>query len=195
MFTGPAWSRRSPGSSARISIGYSTWMPVMSAGDHAGLIDRRFPNPAIVDTVRRVAFGGSPRHTGFVLPVLRGALGSGAPIEGLVLAGPGSKRCGRACAEGRVRAGRRSSRTIRCGTGSRRLRVRRMTARTHGLSEAVCTGVSSARRGLRPLANGGFRSSGRAAASRRCGPMAGTGRTICGEKERRDVSRMRRGVG
>ena len=45
----------------------------MSAGDYAGLIDRRFPNPAIVDTVRRVAFGGSPRHTGFVLPVLRGA--------------------------------------------------------------------------------------------------------------------------
>jgi mannitol 2-dehydrogenase len=31
----------------------------------------RFANPAIRDTTRRVAFDGSSRHTGFVLPILR----------------------------------------------------------------------------------------------------------------------------
>ena len=50
------------------------------------LIDRRFSNPLIVDTTRRVAFDGSSRHPGFVLPVIRDALGAGRPIEGLMLA-------------------------------------------------------------------------------------------------------------
>lgn len=49
------------------------------------LIARRFANPAIIDTTRRVAFDGSSRHAGFVLPILRDALQAGAPIEGLAL--------------------------------------------------------------------------------------------------------------
>ena len=49
------------------------------------LIGRRFSNPAIIDTTRRVAFDGSSRHTGFVLPILRDALKVGAPIDGLAL--------------------------------------------------------------------------------------------------------------
>ena len=48
-------------------------------------VDRRFSNPKIVDTTRRVAFDGSSRHTGFILPVLRDALASQAPFEGLAL--------------------------------------------------------------------------------------------------------------
>ena len=48
-------------------------------------IDHRFSNPAIVDTTRRVIFDGSSRHPGFVLPILRDRLGTGAPVEGLAL--------------------------------------------------------------------------------------------------------------
>jgi mannitol 2-dehydrogenase len=60
-------------------------VPGMTPQEYVALIDRRFSNPAIVDTVRRVAFDGASRHTGFVLPVLREALAAGAPIDGLAL--------------------------------------------------------------------------------------------------------------
>ena len=53
--------------------------------EYVDLIERRFSNPAIRDTVRRVAFDGSSRHTGFVLPIVRDGLTSGAPVEGLAL--------------------------------------------------------------------------------------------------------------
>jgi mannitol 2-dehydrogenase len=49
------------------------------------LIDARFTNPEIIDTVRRVAFDGSSRQTGFVLPTLRDALANGDAFDGLVL--------------------------------------------------------------------------------------------------------------
>jgi mannitol 2-dehydrogenase len=57
----------------------------MTLEAYVDLIDRRFSNPAIADTTRRVAFDGSSRHTGFVLPILRKGLASGAPVEGLAL--------------------------------------------------------------------------------------------------------------
>jgi len=60
-------------------------VPDFSPLEYVDLIDRRFSNPEIVDTVRRVAFDGSSRHTGFVLPVVRDALAGGGPIEGLAL--------------------------------------------------------------------------------------------------------------
>ena len=53
--------------------------------DYVALIERRFSNPTIVDTTRRVAFDGSSRHPGFVLPSLRDALAAGGPISGLAL--------------------------------------------------------------------------------------------------------------
>ena len=49
---------------------------------YVGLIASRFANPAILDTTRRVAFGGSSRHAGFVLPVLRDALAAGVRLKG-----------------------------------------------------------------------------------------------------------------
>ncbi len=61
-------------------------VPGMTPAAYTDLIDRRFSNPEIVDTVRRVAFDGSSRHTGFLLPVLREALAAGTPIDGLALA-------------------------------------------------------------------------------------------------------------
>ena len=60
-------------------------VPDLAPEDYVDLVGRRFSNPAIVDTTRRVAFDGSARHTGFVLPILRDGLGTGAPVEGLAL--------------------------------------------------------------------------------------------------------------
>lgn len=60
-------------------------VPGMTPAQYVDLIDRRFSNPAILDTVRRVAFDGSSRHTGAVLPVIRDAIRSAAPLQGLAL--------------------------------------------------------------------------------------------------------------
>jgi mannitol 2-dehydrogenase len=57
----------------------------MTPEQYVDLIDRRFANPTIVDTTRRVAFDGSSRHPGFVLPTVRDALASGKAVEGLAL--------------------------------------------------------------------------------------------------------------
>ncbi|MBT8424118.1 MAG: mannitol dehydrogenase family protein, partial [Silicimonas sp.] len=61
-------------------------VPGMTPESYVDLIDRRFSNPEIVDTVRRVAFDGSSRHTGFLLPTLQEALSKGTPNDGLALA-------------------------------------------------------------------------------------------------------------
>jgi mannitol 2-dehydrogenase len=60
-------------------------VPGMTPQAYLALIERRFANPAIVDTTRRVAFDGSSRHTGFLLPGLRERLAAGASIEGLAM--------------------------------------------------------------------------------------------------------------
>ncbi|MDE9449087.1 mannitol dehydrogenase family protein [Aliiroseovarius sp. Z3] len=60
-------------------------VPGMTPDEYVKLIDRRFSNPEIVDTVRRVAFDGSSRQTGFILPTLRDALAKDGPMEGLAL--------------------------------------------------------------------------------------------------------------
>ncbi len=53
--------------------------------EYVDLIETRFSNPRIVDTTRRVAFDGSARHPGFVLPILRDQLAAGRSVEGLAL--------------------------------------------------------------------------------------------------------------
>jgi mannitol 2-dehydrogenase len=60
-------------------------MPGITAAEYLRLIDRRFANPAIVDTVRRVAFDGSARHVGFLLPSVRDGLADGVSVTGLAL--------------------------------------------------------------------------------------------------------------
>lgn len=42
-------------------------------------------NPKIVDTTRRVAFDGSARHPGFVLPIIRDRIDAGSTVAGLAL--------------------------------------------------------------------------------------------------------------
>ncbi|MEM7632412.1 MAG: mannitol dehydrogenase family protein [Pseudomonadota bacterium] len=60
-------------------------VPGTTPAEYLDLITRRFSNPTIHDTTRRVAFDGSSRHTGFIHPILRDALASGSAIAGLAL--------------------------------------------------------------------------------------------------------------
>jgi mannitol 2-dehydrogenase len=60
-------------------------VPGMTPATYIDLIDDRFSNPEIRDTVRRVAFDGSSRHPGFVIPILRDAVAAGATMDGLAL--------------------------------------------------------------------------------------------------------------
>ncbi len=53
--------------------------------DYLALTKRRFANPAIGDSIRRIAFDGSSRHPGFVLPSVYDAINSGTPLNGLAL--------------------------------------------------------------------------------------------------------------
>ncbi|MFN7003036.1 MAG: mannitol dehydrogenase family protein [Roseinatronobacter sp.] len=61
-------------------------VPDLTALDYIDLIEGRFANPEILDTTRRVAFDGSSRHAGFILPSIRDALAAGTPVDGLALA-------------------------------------------------------------------------------------------------------------
>lgn len=56
-----------------------------SPESYLNLIYKRFSNPKILDTTRRVAFDGSSRHPGFILPNIRAGLAKGTPIDGLAL--------------------------------------------------------------------------------------------------------------
>jgi mannitol 2-dehydrogenase len=60
-------------------------VPGMQPLAYVDLIEQRFANPRIFDTTRRVAFDGSARHTGFVLPILRDQLAAGRSVTGLAL--------------------------------------------------------------------------------------------------------------
>ena len=60
-------------------------VPGFTPPEYLDLIEHRFSNPRIVDTVRRVAFDGSSRHPGFLLPSIRERLAAGAPTDGLAL--------------------------------------------------------------------------------------------------------------
>lgn len=60
-------------------------VPGMTPVDYVQSIIERFSNPKIRDTTRRVAFDGSARHPGFVLPIVRKAIAAGKPLEGLAL--------------------------------------------------------------------------------------------------------------
>lgn len=60
-------------------------VPGMMPEDYVDLIHSRFSNSKIVDTTRRVAFDGSSRHPGFVVPSIREGIAKGTPIDGLAL--------------------------------------------------------------------------------------------------------------
>ena len=60
-------------------------VPDMTPDQYVDLTDRRFSNVKIIDTTRRVAFDGSSRHPGFVIPTIRDGLNKGASVNGLAL--------------------------------------------------------------------------------------------------------------
>lgn len=60
-------------------------VPGMKPLEYLDLIDRRFSNPEIRDTTRRVAFDGSSRQPGFLFPSIRDGLKKGSSITGLAL--------------------------------------------------------------------------------------------------------------
>ena len=60
-------------------------VPGMTPEAYVELVDRRFSNPRIVDTTRRVAFDGSSRQPGFILPSARDCLDAGIAPTGLAL--------------------------------------------------------------------------------------------------------------
>ena len=60
-------------------------VPDCTADQYLTLISRRFANDQIADTTRRVAFDGSSRHPGFIVPSIRKGLSEGTPVNGLAL--------------------------------------------------------------------------------------------------------------
>lgn len=60
-------------------------VPGYTPQQYFDLIERRFSNPEIADTTRRVAFDGSSRQPGFIVPSIRDRLRANAPVEGLAL--------------------------------------------------------------------------------------------------------------
>jgi mannitol 2-dehydrogenase len=60
-------------------------VPGMDPPSYVALISERFSNPLIIDTTRRVAFDGSSRHPGFLVPSIQDGIAKGTPISGLAL--------------------------------------------------------------------------------------------------------------
>lgn len=68
-------------------------LPGIDLEDYRRTVLERFTNEAIADTLARLAFDGSERLPKFLLPVLKGQLDSGGPIDRAVLAIAGWARC------------------------------------------------------------------------------------------------------
>ncbi len=60
-------------------------VPGTTSSEYLDLIDRRFSNPEIADTTRRVAFDGSSRQSVFIVPSILDGLDTGTPVDGLAL--------------------------------------------------------------------------------------------------------------
>lgn len=60
-------------------------VPDTDLADYVMLIERRFANPKIGDTIRRLAYDGANRQPKFIVPTLADRLAAGAGIDGLAL--------------------------------------------------------------------------------------------------------------
>jgi mannitol 2-dehydrogenase len=60
-------------------------VPNTNLQDYYKLIDRRFSNPKIADTIRRLCLDGSNRQPKFIVPVIADQLKAGRSIKGLAL--------------------------------------------------------------------------------------------------------------
>jgi mannitol 2-dehydrogenase len=62
-------------------------VPDISREDYFALIVRRFSNPKIKDTIRRIALDGSNRQPKFILPVVSDRLAAGRDVKGQAMVG------------------------------------------------------------------------------------------------------------
>jgi mannitol 2-dehydrogenase len=62
-------------------------VPDITREDYFALIVRRFSNPKIKDTIRRIALDGSNRQPKFILPVVADRLAAGKDVKGLAMVG------------------------------------------------------------------------------------------------------------
>lgn len=60
-------------------------VPKTDLGDYYKLIDRRFSNPTIGDTIRRLCLDGSNRQPKFIIPTIADRLKAGQSVDGLTL--------------------------------------------------------------------------------------------------------------
>jgi mannitol 2-dehydrogenase len=60
-------------------------VPNTDLQDYYKLIDRRFSNPKVADTVRRLCLDGSNRQPKFIVPVIADRLAAGKNVKGLAL--------------------------------------------------------------------------------------------------------------
>jgi mannitol 2-dehydrogenase len=60
-------------------------VPGTNTADYLKLIDRRFSNPKIGDTVRRLCLDGSNRQPKFIVPVINDNIAAGRSVAGLAL--------------------------------------------------------------------------------------------------------------
>jgi len=76
-------------------------VPGIDLADYAALVERRFANPKIGDTIPRLCADGANRQPKFILPTLRDALAQGGEIDGLSLVGAlWCRYCARTTASG-----------------------------------------------------------------------------------------------
>ncbi len=60
-------------------------VPATDLGDYFTLIDKRFSNPKIGDTIRRLCLDGSNRQPKFIIPTIADRLKTGGDVTGLAL--------------------------------------------------------------------------------------------------------------
>ncbi len=60
-------------------------VPSITPENYVDLVHKRFSNPRIIDTTRRVTFDGSSRQPGFLIPSICDGLANATPIDGLAL--------------------------------------------------------------------------------------------------------------
>jgi mannitol 2-dehydrogenase len=60
-------------------------VPGTDLSAYLALIERRFANPKIGDTIRRLCLDGSNRQPKFIIPTIRDRLAKGLPVDGLAL--------------------------------------------------------------------------------------------------------------
>ncbi|EPX75408.1 mannitol dehydrogenase family protein [Salipiger mucosus] len=60
-------------------------VPEFTPAAYLDLIDERFSNPAVKDTIRRLCLDGSNRQPKFIVPSISDGLAAGTPIAGLAL--------------------------------------------------------------------------------------------------------------